>query len=150
LGHIVRVSAPRFVLSVTCGAAFYVAWMAIFLATAPYHARSPLVRGALWVLGPVVTGVGYTTGAAVFMRLRRLGPIPFGRLLGFPLLGCAVGAAVVSPCGPMLIVFGMCFMGSMAVLLFELLELRRPVDATGLAPRRSSGDDDDATDISMV
>jgi hypothetical protein len=39
-------------------------------------------------------------------------------------------AAVVFPFGPMLIVFGMCFLGSLSMLLFELADCRRFAAAT--------------------
>jgi hypothetical protein len=77
--HVIRVSAPRFVVSVVSGAAFYVAWMAVFLVSRPYH--FPLFRGLLWILAPIVTGLGFSAGAALFMRLRHLDSISRASML---------------------------------------------------------------------
>jgi hypothetical protein len=133
--HVIRISAPRFVASVVSGAAFYVAWMAVFLVSHPYH--SPLFRGLLWILAPITTGLGFSAGAVLFMRFRHLAHIPFRRLCCYPLLACSVGAVVVFPFGPMLIVFGMCLLGSLAMLLFEFADFRR-FTATTEANREES------------
>lgn len=121
--HAIRVSVPRFVVSVVSGAAFYVAWMAVFLVSRPYHV--PFLRGLLWILAPIVTGLGFSAGAALFTRCSNLAGIPFRRLCCYSLCGCCIGAAAVFPFGPMLIVFGMCLLGSLAMLLFELADFRR-------------------------
>ena len=121
--HVIRISAPRLVVSVVSGAAFYVAWMVVFLVSRLY--QFPLFRGLRWILAPITTGLGFSAGAALFARFRHLHHIPFRRLCCYPLLACSVGAAVVFPFGPMLIVFGMCLLGSLAMLLFELADFRR-------------------------
>jgi|SRR4030042_2026550 hypothetical protein len=121
--YILRVSVPRFVVSVIFGAAFYVAWMALFLICHTY--LSSFFRGFLWILAPIVTGLGFFAGAALFSRIRRLSQPPFRRLCLYPLLGCSIGAAIVFPFGPMLIVFGMCLLGSLSMLLFEYSDFRR-------------------------
>jgi hypothetical protein len=121
--YVLRVSVPRFVVSVLFGAAFYVAWMALFLVCSPYC--SPLSRGFLWILAPIITGLGFFAGEALFSRIRRLPHPPLIRLYLYPLTGCSIGAAVVFPFGPMLIVFGMCLLGSLSMLLFELVDFRR-------------------------
>ena len=121
--HILRVSVPRFVVSVLFGAAFYVAWMALFLVCHPNC--SALFRGLLWILAPIITGLGFFAGAALFIRFRRLPHPPLLRLYLYPLIGCSIGAAVVFPFGPMLIVFGMCLLGSLSILLLELVDFRR-------------------------
>ena len=43
---------------------------------------------------------------------------------------CSIGAAVVFPSGPMLIVFGMCLLGSLSMLLFELVDFRKYMEET--------------------
>ena len=121
--YVLRISAPRFAVSVVSGAAFYLAWMAVFLVSRPCH--SPLFRGLLWILAPIATGLGFSAGAALFVRFRHLDHLPLRRLYGYPLTACSVGAAVVFPLGPMLIVFGMCLLGSLAMLLFEVADFRR-------------------------
>jgi len=123
LQHVLRVSVPRFAVSVLFGAAFYLAWMGLFLVCSAY--RSPLFRGLLWILAPIITGLGFFAGAALFIRFRRLPDPPLQRLYLYPLTGCSIGAAVVFPFGPMLIVFGMCLLGSLSILLFEFVDLRR-------------------------
>ncbi|MDH4241087.1 MAG: hypothetical protein OEW48_16130 [Phycisphaerae bacterium] len=128
LQHILRVSVPRFVVSVLFGAAFYVAWMALFLVCSGYC--SPLFRGLLWILAPVITGLGFFAGAALYIRLRRLTHPPFLHIYLYPLTGCSIGAAVVFPFGPMLIVFGMCLLGSLSILLFEFVDFRRFASTT--------------------
>jgi len=75
------------------------------------------------MLAPIITGLGFAAGAAVFSRIRRLALPPFRRLWLYPLTGCSIGAAVVFPFGPMLIVFGMCLLGSVAMFCFELVDL---------------------------
>jgi hypothetical protein len=130
LQHVLRVSVPRFVVSVLFGAAFYVAWMALFLVCSAY--RSPLLRGLLWILAPIITGLGFFAGAALFIRFRRLPHPPLLRLYLYPLIGCSIGAAVVFPFGPMLIVFGMCLLGSLSIVLFELVDFRRFAATTRL------------------
>ncbi len=120
---VIRVSAPRFLISLLSGAAFYLVWMGVFLLSRPY--LSPLFRGVLWFLAPIATGLGFFAGAALFTLFRHLAPIPLRRLCCYSLLACSAGAAVVFPFGAMLIVFGMCVLGSFAMLLFEAAEFRR-------------------------
>lgn len=135
LQYVIRVSGPRFVVSVLSGAAFYVAWMALFLLCSAHC--SPLVRGLLWILAPVLTGLGFLAGAALFSRVRCLPHLRLGRLYLYPLIGCSIGAAVVFPFGPMLIVFGMCLLGSLSMLVFELVDSRRFAATTPIDPPES-------------
>ena len=121
--YFLRVSVPRFAVSVLFGAAFYVAWMASFLVCSAY--LSPLFRGFLWIFAPIITGLGFFAGAAFFIRFCRLPHPPLLCLYLYPLTGCSIGAAVVFPFGPMLIVFGMCLLGSLSILLFEIIDFRR-------------------------
>jgi hypothetical protein len=74
---------------------------------------------------PVVTTAGFAFGLTLLRwRVRPLGS-QFTRNYAWPLLGCAVGAAVVYPFGPMLIVFGMFAAGTLAVAIREAWLLRR-------------------------
>jgi hypothetical protein len=97
--------------------------MALFLVCSAYY--SPLFRGLLWIIAPIITGLGFFAGAALYIRFRRLPHPPLLRLYLYPLTGYSIGAAVVFPFGPMLIVFGMCLFGSLSILLFELVDFRR-------------------------
>lgn len=138
LQHVLIVSVPRFVVSVLFGAVFYVAWMALFLVCSAY--RSPLLRGLLWILAPIITGLGFFVGAALFNRFRRLPHPPLLRLYLYPLIGCSIGAAVVFPFGPMLIVFGICLFGSLSMLLFEFFDFRRYAFTTQMKLHESQTD----------
>jgi hypothetical protein len=112
--------AARFVVSVLLGACFYLVWMGLFLVSIPY--QSPFSRGLLWILAPVITALGFSAGAVLFIRFRRLPCPSLLRLYLYPLIGCSIGAAVVFPFGPMLIVFGMCLLGSLSMFLFEIVD----------------------------
>ena len=74
----------------------------------------------------MITALGFSAGAILFIRFRRLPCPPLPRLYLYPLIGCSIGAAVVFPFGPMLIVFGMCLLGSFSMLLFELVDTLAP------------------------
>jgi len=113
--------------------------MAFFLVSSPYH--SPLFRGLLWILAPIVTASGFFAGAVLYCRLRRLPHPPFLRLCLYSLTGCAIGAGVVFPFGPMLIVFAMCSLGSLAMLLFELVDYRKSAAAAQPDSRESQTPD---------
>jgi hypothetical protein len=102
--------------------------MVLFLVSTPYHSR--FSRGLLWIVAPVITALGFFAGAALFNRFRRLPRLPLSRLYFYPLLGCSIGAAVVFPFGPMLIVLGMCLLGSLSMLLFEFVAFRRLAGTT--------------------
>ena len=80
----------------------------------------------------IVTGLGFSAGAALFSRFRRVPHPPHQCVYLYPLTGCSIGAAVVFPFGPMLIVFGMCLLGSLSMLLFELVDFRRLASTTEL------------------
>jgi hypothetical protein len=139
LQHFLRVSVPRFVVSVLFGAAFYVAWMALFLVCHAYC--SPLFRGLLWILAPIITGLGFFAGSALFIHFCRLPHPPLLRLYLYPLIGCSIGAAVVFPFGPMLIVFGICLFGSISMLLFEFFDFRRFAATTQMKLHESQTQD---------
>jgi hypothetical protein len=110
-------------VSVLFAAGFYLGWMALFLVCSPHL---PAVgRGALWIVAPIMTSLGFTAGAVLFTHIRRLRQPSLGQLCLYPLIGCSVGAAIVFPFGPMLIVFGMCLLGSLSMLLFEFRAMRR-------------------------
>jgi hypothetical protein len=103
------------------GALSYIGWLAIFLLTTGWE--SALWDLLVWLLAPVVTGAGFAAGLALGERLTGRARTPFWKLWLWPLLGCAAGAAVVYPFGPMLIVFGMLAAGAGSVLLRELVAI---------------------------
>ena len=73
----------------------------------------------------MVTAGGFAVGLALGERLLGGMRVSFGRVLPWPLAGCAVGAAAVYPYGPMLIVFGMFLLGTAGVVLRQALRERR-------------------------
>jgi uncharacterized membrane protein len=109
--------ALRVAVSLLSAGVFHTAWMAVFIAM--HRSAGPVTRTLLWLGAPVVTGAGFAFGLTLFRwRLRPRGS-QFLRNYAWPLLGCAVGAAVVFPFGPMLIVFGMFAVGTLAVIIGE-------------------------------
>jgi len=81
----------------------------------------PVVKGFLWVAAPVVTAAGFAAGIILIDLIAKTGKIRFVRIYVWPLAGCAIGAGIVFPFGPMLIVFGMFGLGTASVLLREIL-----------------------------
>ena len=118
----------RGITALAAGALSYIGWLVIFLLTTGWE--SAIWDLLVWLLAPVVTGAGCAAGLALGERLTGRKRTPFWKLLLWPLLGCAVGAAVVYPFGPMLIVFGMLAAGAGAGLLRELVAIpaEGPVD----------------------
>jgi len=111
------------VVSLVCGGAFYFGWMAVFLLT--LKLERPVLNVLLWPLAPVVTAVGFAVGVVIAQRLTGAERSGFAHIYRWPLVGCIVAVAVVYPIGPMLIVFGMLFAGTVSVALRELAVLRR-------------------------
>ena len=127
----VRSVAVRVALSSAIGGLFYLGWMALFLLSTDWE--SAFWDSAVWVLAPIITAAGFAAGLGLGRRLARCEPVSFWRLFVWPLVGCGVGAAVVFPFGPMLIVFGMLAAGAASVALHEALDRPR-------GPNPSEGD----------
>ena len=102
---------------------FYTAWMAAFFAAT--RSGSVIAETVLWLLAPVMTAAGFAVGITVAQRMARKGKSSFIRIYLWPLVGCAVGAAVVYPFGPMLIVFGMFAGGTASVAIREVVRRSR-------------------------
>ena len=98
---------------------FYVAWMASFLAVT--GSDSVITETVLWLLAPVMTAAGFAVGVNVADGLVKKRRPSFIRIYVWPLVGCTIGAAVVYPFGPMLIVLGMFAVGTTSVALREVL-----------------------------
>ena len=116
----------------------YFVWMGVFLVV---PGRGGVVKGALWLLAPVVTAGGFALGLAVSTRLLKL---PMGSPVGvflWPLAGCVVGAAAVYWYGPMLIVFGMFVLGTVSVVVRQALLGRQMKKGRTSANRRMQGSD---------
>jgi hypothetical protein len=117
-GSLLRRALLSLLLSVVGAGLAYSAWLALFLSV--YDRSASFVRATLWLLTPVVTAVGYGAGMAVADRLARRRPLRFLSIVVWPLIGCVIGAGVVFPFGPMLIVFGMFGTGTAAVAAREI------------------------------
>jgi len=91
--------------------------MVAFFATT----RSGGAETILRLLAPVVTAAGFAVGITVAERLGKRDEPSFIRIYVWPLVGCAIGATVVYPFGPMLIVFGMFAAGTASVAVREIV-----------------------------
>ena len=109
----------RVACSVLCAGATYFVWMAAFISLKDTGGQ--VITALLWVAAPVATALGFAVGAALHERLTEGRHDRFRRVYLWPLVGCSIGAAVVFPFGPMLIVFGMFLMGTASMILRELV-----------------------------
>jgi hypothetical protein len=108
----------RIAVSLLCAIVFYLVWMVAFLLTTGLE--SPVAETILWLLAPVITAAGFATGIAVRERLSGKARSHFLRIFLWPLIGCAIGAGIVYPLGPMLIGFGMLAAGTASMALREV------------------------------
>ncbi len=115
--------ALRMLLSIVCAGVCFAAWLAVTLTWA--RGRPPAVRAAGWITAPIAAGLGWAVGVWIGEGLTGARATSFLRLLIWPLVGCAIGAAVAYPFGPMLIVFGMFIGGYASVFLRELARRAR-------------------------
>lgn len=107
----------RVALSVVGGGVLYGAWLAVVLGM-PNQSSSP--RPFLVMLtAPIVTALGFALGTVLGERITRGYHVRLSRAIRWPLVGCVVGALLVYPFGPMLIVFGMFGLGTVAVATRE-------------------------------
>lgn len=107
--------AIRLVIALALGGALHAAWVALFILGASLGA-SGIVRGALWVAGPIMTAAGYATGLTI--RVRGVSPAK-GRLSQVFIvvfIGCAAGAIVGRPIGPMFVGLGVFAAGALSAL----------------------------------
>lgn len=107
----------RLVMSVVGGGVLYGAWLAVVLGTTgqPASPRPFLVM----LTAPIVTAFGFALGTVLGERLTRGYHVRLSRAIRWPLVGCVVGALLVYPFGPMLMVFGMFGLGTVAVATRE-------------------------------
>lgn len=116
-------SIIRVVTSVVGAGALYSAWLALMLSIVSRPA-SPMPRGLL-LTAPVAPALGFGLGAFLGDRLTGRRRMRLLQACLWPLAGCIVGALVVYPFGPMLIVFGMFGLGTAAVVLNEIIARRK-------------------------
>lgn len=119
----VLLKALKVACSTLCAGITYFAWMAAFLVFGQTGGQT--TRALLWITGPIVTALGFASGAALHERLsgRRCGSFLWIYL--WPLVGCSAGAAAVFPFGPMLIVFAMFSVGATSMVLREVVRGER-------------------------
>ena len=112
----------RVIISVAFAGIFYVGWMAVAI---PILKSGPLFAKALcWLSAPLITGIGYTTGLAIFELLPGTRKSKFRDIVLWPLAGCVIGAAVVFIFGPMLIVFSMFALGTASIFAKEIVAIK--------------------------
>lgn len=112
-------------ISIIFGAIFYLIGLVIFLIT-------PFVDNAIfilikWALLPITTAFGFAFGIWLFERKLIDQKSSFRKILAWTLVGCIIPSIIVFPFGPMLIVFAMCFGGTLSVILREVFLNRRSV-----------------------
>lgn len=112
----------RVIVSVVFAGIFYVGWMA---AAIPVLKSGVLWAKAIcWLTGPLITSAGFACGIAIFELLpgtRRSKPRD---IVLWPLVSCYIGAAIVFPFGPMLIVFAMFTLGAASIFIKEIVGIR--------------------------
>jgi len=107
----------RLVFAVVGGGLLYAAWLVVVLGT---MSQPPEPRPFLVMLtAPIVTALGFALGTVLGERITRGYRVRLSRAIRWPLVGCMVGALLVYPFGPMLIVFGMFGLGIVAVATRE-------------------------------
>jgi hypothetical protein len=119
-------SVVRLVASLVGGGVFYTVWLAVALSGG--RIGQPEIAAELTILAPIITSLGFAVGLALAELLTGRRGGFFGAWL-WALVGCAMGALVVYPFGPMLIVFGMFVLGTVAVAVREIRLIRRPAPA---------------------
>jgi len=111
---VLRVGASLFFAGVV-----YLLWLAAFIPIMKADSRIGSMAG--WTSAPVVTALGFTYGVLIFNRIAKAQEASFVRVFPWALIGCGVGAAVVYPFGPMLIVFGMFAAGTACMVVREVV-----------------------------
>jgi len=122
LGILVRVG-----LSVIFAGIFYIGWLAIAIPTLKqeFGGLFVFVKAVIWILAPIVTGLGFAAGSKIFELLPGTDKSRFWETYKWCLAGCAIGGGIVWLFGPMLIVFGMFAAGTMCVVLHEAARIRK-------------------------
>lgn len=98
---------------------FYTGWLACAIPVLKGEGQL-LLKAACWLSAPLLTGLGFAVPIVIFERLAGDAKEDVRRTLLWPVAACAVGAAVVFPFGPMLIVFAMFAAGTAAVIWREV------------------------------
>jgi hypothetical protein len=115
-------AALRVIASLCIGVLCYIIWLGVFLLVSPVEG---IISVMLWLAAPLITGVGFATGTLIFNRLAKVDGGSFIQSLVWPSVGCILGAAIVYPFGPMLIVFAMLALGTLSVATREIVRIVR-------------------------
>jgi len=119
--------ATRVAMSVLLGGVFYTGWMAVAILTIKGGFGGLVVKVLLWILAPILTGLGFAVGLRTFDLLGlNADRGSFWRTYKWCLVGCGVGGGIVCVFGPMLIVFGMFAGGTLSVILYEAARAKGP------------------------
>ena len=132
-----REAVLKVILSLFCAGVFYFSWMGAFVLAS--KGDGSIVEATLWVLAPIVTAMGFTTGIVLHARFAKTRNVNFSSVSAWPLVGCAVGAGAVYRFGPMLIVFGMFLAGTASVVARDVV--------LGVKETAGHGDDPSPRDL---
>ena len=110
---------PRVALALLMAGIFYVVWMSVFIVVS--GSAHFILKAFLWLIAPVITGLGFATGIWICERRDPENPCSFLQIVVWPWIGCAIGAGAVFWFGPMLIVFGMFVVGTAGIVLREII-----------------------------
>jgi len=113
----------KVLMSLFFGGMFYADWLVVFLLF--FKEANPLLEVVGWLLAPVITALGFTVGIKLFDFLAKEKKENFLRIYKWPLVGCIVGAGIVYWFGPMLIVFSMLAVGTLSIIVKEVLSVRK-------------------------
>ncbi len=112
-----RKSAAVLALSVLLAIVFHVVWVAAFVASAKSGVFALKVLG--WLLAPILTALGYAMGVRLGERTCISRRNRFLQILGWPLIGCTIGAIGLCWLGPMWAGIGTFIGGAVSVAIRE-------------------------------
>jgi hypothetical protein len=115
-------SVLRIGISFLSGGIFYTAWLVAFLLL---NSEGTFINTVLFLIAPFITGLGFGLGVCLMNKILKKNPVPFHKVVSWPILGCIFGAAAVYWFGPMLIVFSMLAAGTVSVIIWELSMYQR-------------------------
>jgi hypothetical protein len=126
-----RRCAIRLAIAAVLGGMLHVVWVTLVILGGSLGA-SGIVRGALWLAGPIMTAAGYAAGLAIRVRGAPTVERRFSHVFVVVLIGCAVGAIVGRPIGPMFFGLGVLAAGGLTALALVIRDApRRPETLRG-------------------
>jgi len=112
-----RGAAIRVAASVVGGGVFYTIWLVAFLSI--YSINKDVLNTPLWLLAPIVTSAGFTSGIILAGKFTGVEGLNFWHVYLWPLIGCAAGAVIFHGFGAMPFVIGMLATGTGSVVARE-------------------------------